>query len=102
MKKNSLFCLIILVWLFAGCSLPPQFQLPVSPGQPQITASPVPTLAPTPTVENYGVWNISLDRLEITFNEYQVAAYYAGPQTVTIPLAAIQKNLIPDAGLVKQ
>ena len=38
-----------------------------------------------PTVENYRNWNIATDGLMITFDEYQVAPYAAGPQTVTIP-----------------
>ena len=43
-----------------------------------------------PTPENYTVWNISADGLVITFNEYQVAAYAAGPQVVIIPFAALK------------
>jgi hypothetical protein len=38
-----------------------------------------------PTEANYAVWNVTAAGLQITFEEYQVAAYAAGPQTVLIP-----------------
>jgi len=38
-----------------------------------------------PTPENYRNWNIAPDGLLITFDEYQVAPYAAGPQQVTVP-----------------
>lgn len=38
-----------------------------------------------PSVENYRTWNITPDGLLITFDEYQVAPYAAGPQTVLVP-----------------
>lgn len=38
-----------------------------------------------PSMENYRNWNITADGLLITFDEYQVAPYAAGPQTVTVP-----------------
>ena len=38
-----------------------------------------------PTPENYHNWNVSDEGLVITFDEYQVAPYAAGPQTVVIP-----------------
>ncbi len=38
-----------------------------------------------PTAENYRNWNIANEGLLITFDEYQVAPYAAGPQIVTIP-----------------
>jgi hypothetical protein len=38
-----------------------------------------------PTPENYHNWNITADGLLITFDEYQVAPYAAGPQKVTVP-----------------
>jgi hypothetical protein len=50
-----------------------------------------------PTPENYAVWNVSADGLVITFNEYQVAPYAAGPQTVAIPFASL-KNIIDPQG----
>jgi uncharacterized protein DUF3298 len=37
------------------------------------------------TAENYRNWNVTSDGLLITFEEYQVAAYAAGPQLVLIP-----------------
>lgn len=47
----------------------------------------------TATPKNYQVWNITADGLQITFNEYQIAAYVYGPQIVTIPFAQI-KNYV--------
>ena len=38
-----------------------------------------------PLPENYKNWNITPDGLMITFDEYQVAPYAAGPQTVVVP-----------------
>ncbi len=49
-----------------------------------------------PTPENYAVWNLSTDGLVITFNEYQVAAYAAGPQKVIVPWAALKAILRDD------
>jgi hypothetical protein len=40
-----------------------------------------------PTPQNYGNWNVTPEGLLITFDEYQVAAYALGPQTVTVPYA---------------
>ena len=42
-----------------------------------------------PTVENYRNWNVSDKGLVITFDEYQVAPYAAGPQTVIIPYSVL-------------
>ena len=52
-----------------------------------------------PTPDNYRNWNITADGLLITFDEYQVAAYAAGPQTVTIPYSEL-KMLIDPQGLL--
>ncbi len=52
-----------------------------------------------PTPENYRVWNITADGLLITFNPYQVAAYAAGPQVVTIPYAALKTIIDPQGAL---
>jgi hypothetical protein len=52
-----------------------------------------------PTAENYTVWNISADGLVIVFNEYQVAAYVAGPQTVVIPFGELEKIINPSGPL---
>lgn len=43
-----------------------------------------------PLPENYQNWNITADGLLITFDEYQVAPYAAGPQTVVIPYSALK------------
>jgi len=50
-----------------------------------------------PTPDNYQEWNISADGLVITFNEYQVAPYVSGPQTVTVPYSEL-KSLIDPKG----
>jgi hypothetical protein len=52
-----------------------------------------------PTPDNYQAWNITSDGLMITFNEYQVAPYASGPQTVTVPYSAL-KSLIDPNGLL--
>jgi hypothetical protein len=54
-----------------------------------------------PTPENYKSWNITADGLLITFDEYQVAAYAAGPQTVTIPYSALKDVIDPNGALGK-
>jgi hypothetical protein len=46
-----------------------------------------------PSPANYGNWNITTDGLLITFDEYQVAAYAAGPQEVVVPYAEIQSDI---------
>jgi hypothetical protein len=42
-----------------------------------------------PTTDNYRNWNIAADGLLITFDEYQVAPYAAGTQTVIIPYSEL-------------
>lgn len=42
-------------------------------------------LGATATPDNYRNWNITADGLMITFDEYRVAPYAAGPQTVVVP-----------------
>jgi hypothetical protein len=54
-----------------------------------------------PTQENYRNWNLTRDGLLITFDEYQVAPYAAGPQTVLIPYAALKDILDPQGPLAK-
>lgn len=44
-----------------------------------------------PLPDNYKNWNISADGLVITFDEYQVAPYAAGPQTVVVPYSALNQ-----------
>lgn len=52
-----------------------------------------------PTLENYRNWNIHPDGLLITFDEYQVAPYAAGPQTVTMPYSELQAIIDPQGPL---
>ncbi len=56
-------------------------------------------LGATATPENYRNWNITADGLMITFDEYQVAPYAAGPQTVVIPYSALAQIILPDGPL---
>ncbi len=53
----------------------------------------------TPTPENYKNWNITPDGLMITFDEYQVAPYAAGPQVVTIPYGELKSLIDPNGPL---
>jgi hypothetical protein len=48
-------------------------------------------LGATAMPQNYRNWNITADGLMITFDEYQVAPYAAGPQTVIIPYGELGK-----------
>lgn len=52
-----------------------------------------------PTPENYRNWNIAPDGLMITFDEYQVASYAAGPQTVIVPYAELKAVIDPGGPL---
>ncbi len=52
-----------------------------------------------PTADNYKNWNITPDGLLITFDEYQVAAYVAGPQTVTVPYSELKSLIDPNGPL---
>lgn len=52
-----------------------------------------------PTLENYRRWNITPGGLLITFDEYQVAPYAAGPQQVTVPYAELKGLINPEAQL---
>jgi len=54
-----------------------------------------------PVPENYGSWNITPTGLLITFYEYKVAAYAAGPQEVVVPYAEL-KSAIDPHGLLAQ
>jgi hypothetical protein len=54
-----------------------------------------------PTAENYGNWNVTHDGLLITFDPYQVAAYAAGPQLVTIPYSELKSILDPNGPLAE-
>jgi hypothetical protein len=54
-----------------------------------------------PLPENYTRWNLSNEGfLVITFDEYQVAPYAAGPQTVTIPVSELQDIANPNGILL--
>jgi hypothetical protein len=54
-----------------------------------------------PLPENYGNWNITVDGLLISFDEYQVAAYAAGPQEVKVPYAELQAVMDPNGPLAR-
>lgn len=57
------------------------------------------TTGTDPTPENYRSWNITPEGLLITFDEYQVAPYAAGPQQVLVPWAELQKLIDPQGVL---
>jgi hypothetical protein len=48
------------------------------------------TTGADPAPDNYRSWNITPEGLLITFDEYQVAPYAAGPQQVLVPWADLQ------------
>ncbi len=52
-----------------------------------------------PKTENYAIWNLQQNGLLITFDEYQVAPYAAGPQTVLVPYALLRDVLDPGGPL---
>lgn len=52
-----------------------------------------------PTADNYAAWAITPGGLEITFGQYQVAAYAAGMPVVTIPLAHLVGLIDPNGPL---
>jgi hypothetical protein len=54
-----------------------------------------------PTPENYRNWNITPDGLMITFDEYQVAPYAAGPQTINVPYSELKSLLNPQGPLAR-
>jgi hypothetical protein len=56
-------------------------------------------LGATATAQNYRNWSITADGLMITFDEYQVAPYAAGPQTVVIPYQVLAQLVQPDSPL---
>lgn len=58
-------------------------------------------LGATPTEQNYRNWNITATGLMITFDEYQVAPYAAGPQTVVIPYQELAQIIPPDGPLAQ-
>jgi Protein of unknown function (DUF3298)/Deacetylase PdaC len=46
-----------------------------------------------PDLENFKSWTLSKDGLNLTFDQYQVAAYVYGPQEVLIPFANLRNVL---------
>jgi len=52
-----------------------------------------------PKTENYRSWNIGPQALVITFDEYQVAPYAAGPQVVFVPYTALKSIIDPNGPL---
>jgi hypothetical protein len=52
-----------------------------------------------PTVENYRNWNIAPDGLLITFDQYQVAPYAAGPQQIVVPFSELLGLIDPQGPL---
>jgi hypothetical protein len=52
-----------------------------------------------PLPENYQNWNITADGLLITFDEYQVGPYAAGPQLVSVPYNALKDIIDPQGPL---
>lgn len=52
-----------------------------------------------PRPENYRNWNITPDGLMVTFDEYQVAPYAAGAQTVVVPYRELQAAIHPESPL---
>lgn len=49
--------------------------------------------------KNYQVWNITPDGILVTFDEYQVAPYAAGPQSVVVPYAVLAAVIRPGGPL---
>jgi hypothetical protein len=50
--------------------------------------------------KNYKNWNIEKGAILITFDEYQVAPYYYGPQEIEIPYSDLQHMLSPQAKII--
>lgn len=57
------------------------------------------TTGADPTPENYQSWNITPEGLLITFDEYQVAPYAAGPQQVIVPYSELRGIIDPQGPL---
>jgi len=52
-----------------------------------------------PEFQNYKNWNVNPDGLLITFDEYQVAPYYYGTQTVLIPYSKLSEFIAPSSSI---
>lgn len=50
-----------------------------------------------PKPENYKIWNMGMRNLVITFDQYQVAPYAAGPQECQVPLVFLRRQLASPA-----
>lgn len=50
-----------------------------------------------PTADNFKNWNIKPSGLLITFDEYQVAPYVEGTQTVLVPFSVLKELLNPES-----
>lgn len=74
---NSNYLEVISNYCMAELSKQPFFDVPFSEGA-------------QPSPENYRNWNLTPDGLMITFDEYQVAPYAAGPQKVIVPYSELQ------------
>jgi hypothetical protein len=84
--SDSNYLEVISNYCIAELSKQPFFDTPFQEG-----AKPIP--------ENYRNWNITKDGLMITFDEYQVAPYAAGPQTVLVPYSTLQEVINPQGPL---
>ncbi len=47
-----------------------------------------------PTPDNYRNWNITASGLLVTFDEYQVGPYAAGPQQITVPYSYLSRFIL--------
>lgn len=83
---NSNYLEVIANYCKAELSKQPFFDVPFSDGA-------------NPTPENYRNWNITTAGLMITFDEYQVAPYAAGPQVVQVPIDAFSQVIDPNGPL---
>jgi hypothetical protein len=52
-----------------------------------------------PSAENYRFWNLTLQGVQISFDQYQVAPYVAGRQQITIPYAELRSIINPQGPL---
>jgi hypothetical protein len=54
-----------------------------------------------PNAKNYQNWTITKKGLGINFDAYQVAAYAAGPQFVTVPYSVLKDQINPDGPIAQ-
>lgn len=54
----------------------------------------------TPTLENFGKWNINPHGLMFTFDPYHVGPYAAGHHQVTVPYSELQGMLNPESVII--